>query len=240
MKKLFVVLILVFSCGALAKQYRSKSLKTTDYEEIRNIINTHIKTAQSYTSAEDGEDLAVSELKKGLKILLMRPDTDSIRSSLLLILQNEIIQYRSFMNILGEIIDEALAELKAEAGDVAYQVSLIYIVENVLSHLQSINNRESDTILSRIKRANIKVSKEISNSLFLEMERGRTTSPSYIAGRILEGRLKAKEEEQEARRKETAKEKRKEKKRQPSAVKNKNSKGSKTQPKINLDIDDGT
>lgn len=192
-------------------------------------------------SREGGEDVdsAVSELKKGLKTLLMRPDTESMKSSLILVLQNEIIKYRSFMAVFQELIEEALSELKSKKGSTAYQVSLLYLTENSLSYLQSINNKESTAILQKIRKANLKISKKVSNYLLLEMGRGKSASPSYLARRILVKRLK---EQKEAKRKKAEQKKAEKKqlakkeKRKPSSVESKKSEEESLKPTVNIDL----
>ena len=77
------------------------------------------------------------------------------------------------MSVFQEVLKETLKELKSKKGSVAYQASLIYLVENSLSYLQSINNKESDTILKMIKISKIKISKEILSYFLLEMGRGK-------------------------------------------------------------------
>jgi len=196
--------------------YDSKLLKTKDYEQMRNLLKKHITKSQKNIS-NDKEDIesALSPLKKGLKILLMRPDTDSINSSLMLNLQNEIMKYRSFMAVFQEIIEKTLSNFKSKKGSVAYQVSQLYAIENALSYLQPINNKESTAILKKIKAANLKISKKVFNYLLLEMGRGKTASPSYLAGRILKKRqdkekeLKQAEKSQKERKKQSKKKKEK-------------------------------
>ena len=156
---------------------------------MRGILNKYIKSSQaSLSDTGEGADEAISELKEGLKVLLMRPDTDAVKSSLILMIQNEIIKYRSFMAVLKEVVEEATHKFTSRKGSVAHQASLLYLIENSISYLQSINNKESQTILKNIKKAKLKVSTKISNYLLLEMGRGKTASPSYLANKILKDR----------------------------------------------------
>lgn len=150
---------------------------------MRAILSAHIEKSQTALS-EEGEEAALLELKKGLKTLLMRPDIDATQNSLILSLQNEIVKYKSFMEVLKELVESTLEEFKAKKGSIAHQVSLLYIIENALSYLQSINNKESLLILKSIAKARLKIPKEMKAYLLLEMGRGETASPSYLARRI--------------------------------------------------------
>ena len=200
MKYFFIILALFFQINLSATQYSSKALKAKDYEELRDILNKYIKNSQDQLSADgEGADEALEELKKALKILFMKPDTDIPTDPLLSILQNEIIQYQSFMAVLHDLIKEAIKEFKLKKGSIDYQTSLLYLLENSLSYLHSINNKESNAILKDIKGAKLKISKKIFNYLLLEMGRGQTASPSYLATQILKAREKELKKAKKAR-----------------------------------------
>ena len=172
----------------------------------------------------EGSEEALEELKTALKIVLMKPDRNSPKAPLFLALQNEIIQYESFMKVLHDLTKETIQEFKSKKGSIAYQASLLYVFENILAYLQAINNRESQLILTAIKEAKLKSSEDIENYLLMEMERGKTASPSYLANRILKARLKALKKEQKEKAKAAKKLQSKKKKqtvknqRNPSAV----------------------
>lgn len=221
MKYLLLILLCFFQTELKALQYNSKILRTKDYEEMRNILKQYIKKSQNSLSNE-GEDSAILELKKGLKILLMRPDTDAIKSSLVSILQNEIIKYKPFMEVLHELTETSSKELKSKKGSLVYQASLLYTIENTLSYLQAISNKESTNILKSVKKANLKISDKLSRYLLLEMERGETASPSYLAGQILKKRekeMKKKAKKERARKKLEMKKAKKEKARKKLEMK---------------------
>ena len=235
MKLLLIILVLFCQIGLSAVPYNSKVLKTKDYEAMRDILNKYIKNSQvGLSDTGEGGDEAISILKKGLKVLLMRPDTDAVKSSLILILQNEIIKYRSFMAVLREVIEESTDEFKSKKGSIAYQASLLYLIENSIAYLKSINNKESYAVLKNITNAKLKISKKISNYLLLDMGRGKTASPSYLANEVLEDKqkeLKIKKAKMEKIKKMV----KKQNKRKPSSTKTKNLKKSpKPTSQINL------
>ena len=208
------VICLLFLFPLLCVSYDAKTLKVKDYEEMRDILSQYIKRSREKApeeSAGAGLEEAVSELKKGLKVLFMRPDTDNINSSLLLVIQNEISSHRSFMPVFKEIVENSVTEFKSKRGSVSYQASLLYLIENAISYLQSINTAESTEILTNIKTADLKISKALSNYLILEMGRGKTANPSYLAQRVLAKRFKE-NKLAEARKKDLEKQAQKEKK----------------------------
>ena len=156
---------------------------------MRVILNKHIEKAKNMASEEgEGSEGALEELKIALKILLMKPDRNIPKAPLLLQLQNQILQYESFMKILQDLTQEAIEDFKSKKGSIAYQASLLYVLENTIAYLQAIENEESQLILTTIKEAKLKASKEIENYFLMEMERGKTASPSYLANRALQAR----------------------------------------------------
>lgn len=191
---------------------------------MRAILDEHIKNSKTMVSDEgEGSEEALEELKKALKVLLMKPDRRMPKAPLFLSLQNEIIQYESFMKVLHDLTKETIQDFKSKKGSTAYQASLLYVLENTLSYLQAISNKESGLILTTIKEAKLKTPEEVENYLLMEMERGKTASPSYLAGRILKARREALKKEQKekakAAKKLQSKKKEQEVKRDTSSVK---------------------
>ena len=167
-----------------------KILRLKDYEEMRDLLHVYIRDSRAVLPEDGigGGDIAVMELKNGLKLLFMRPNTDSLLNSLVPVLQNEIIKYRSFMSVLRELVRESAQELKAEKASVSHQAGLLYLLENSLAYTQSINNPGSKALLKEIEKADITISRKLSRWLTLEMGRGRVQSPSRLAGNILRQR----------------------------------------------------
>ena len=230
---------LVFLCPLFCAGYTAKTLKLKDYEEMRAIVTKYIKLSREKAPQElagDGLEEAISELKKGLKVLLMRPDTDNMNSSLILMIQNEIVNHRAFMPVFKEVVESSVREFKSGKGSVDYQAGLLYLIENAISYLQSINTAESTGILTNIKKANLKISKKLANYLILEMDRGKTANPSYLARRVLAKRLKE-NKQAEQRKKATEEEakqaqEKKSKERQPSSEKSEYS----VKPTVELEL----
>ena len=55
---------------------------------MQSLLNKYIIKSQAQVSDEgEGIEEAIVELKKGLRILLMRPDTDATKNSLILKIQ---------------------------------------------------------------------------------------------------------------------------------------------------------
>ena len=171
--------------------YSSKSLSLKDYYEMKTLIQNRIKTSKESLSPEDptvGVDDVVENLKKSLKLVLMKPDRDHKNSSLILMLQNEIMNYRSFYVTFRELVEEAVVNFKSSGKNVEHQISMLYILENSMAHLKSANNPESTKALEKIANGKLKISTQMVNYLVLEMGRAKPISPSYLAKIILKDR----------------------------------------------------
>jgi len=170
-------------------------LSVKDYEEMRQIIQNSIlksKEEISKTNPNEGVDEAVEKLKETFKLLLQRPNTDQVLSSLTLMLQNEITNYQPFITVFKDVVEETLSAIPAR--NLSEQVSLIYIIENSNTLLKGINKPESTKALQKIADANIEISREVANYYILEMHRGKPISPSHIAQDILKNRKPAQEQ----------------------------------------------
>ncbi|MCY4321127.1 MAG: hypothetical protein OXC37_01795 [Bdellovibrionaceae bacterium] len=236
-------LVVLFFCFPLlcSSYYTAKTLKLKEYTEMRDIVEGYIKKSREKAPqnlvSEGGEE-ALSELKKGLKVLLMRPDTDNINSSLLLMIQDEIVTHRDFMPVFAEVVEKSIKEFRSKTFSLSQQAGLLYVIENSISYLQSVNTKESTKILMDIKKADLKISEKLSNYLILEMDRGKTSNPSYLAERVL---IKRKQENALAEKQKKAEE---EKKRQAEAEKESDTKRNpsseqkiETSDKITLEIE---
>ena len=215
----FYLLAFLLPYFAFSANYTAKRLKTKDYEEMRSLVHQVILRARAKAPTEElltGHEEAIEELKKGLTLVLMRPDTDNVIEPLIVSLQNEIMNFRSFLPVFSEVIDSSLKEFGK--GPLPTQASYLYLVENSLAYLQSLDDPISIGIIKKIQSAELKISKKLASYLMMEMGRGKTASPSYLAQRILEAKLKsekqlAKSQQQKALQENSAK------KRDPSSAK---------------------
>ena len=198
MNKILITFCIFFTLTSLGRD-TYEDLKVKDYEQMRVIIDSHIRKTQNLfpekkekSSKKDysDPDQAIYELKKALKILFMRPDTDGLRSSLLIPLKAEINIYKPFINVLEEIIKESIPILKSKKSSAVSQAGSLYILENSISYAKGNSNSKTNEIFKNLRDEKIKLSDSLVNHLRLNEGRGKTASPSHIAGKILEKRIK--------------------------------------------------
>ena len=139
----------------------------------------------------------MEELKKALTLLLMKPSANEPQTPLLRLIQNEVIKYRSFLSVLRECVQTAISDFQAGADSPQQQANQIYILENAISYLQSINNEESNAILKDIQTAKLKISDKLSGYLLMEMGRGKnrqSLSPGRTDSATAAGQAKKRKE----------------------------------------------
>ena len=188
----------LFSAHSMT-DYSSKSLSLKDFYEMKELVQKLISESKSHLSPEDptiGVDDTIEQLKASLKIVLMKPDRDHQSSSLILILQNEIMNYASFDVVFKDLVEETVQEFKSSKENSQRQISLLYVLENSIAHLKSNNTPESTQALQAIYQGKLKISKATERDLFLDMGREKPISPSYTAREVLKERLSAKKAEQ--------------------------------------------
>jgi len=173
--------------------YSSKKLSLKDFHEMKTLVRERIRVSKQHLSPEEpsvGVDEAVESLKESLELVLMRPDRDHQNYTLILMLQNEIMNYRSFDETFRQLVEESVSKFKASSRNISRQTDMLYVLENSLAYLKSANNTESTKALRAIANANLKISKKMVSHLFLEIGRAKPISPSYNAKLILKQRKK--------------------------------------------------
>ena len=189
-------------------EYTYQELMIKDYKEMRSIINKYSRSSRNGDEEKSSAELK-AELKKGLTILLMRPDRDNISSFLINSLKEEILKYHTFKEALNEVVQDSLALLKDKTNSVEKRTSHLFVIQNALTFAKTL---ESDAVLKVIYKAKIKIPKDVTSELRLNAEMGEQASPSTLALRILKKRLKERKLEKKRKRKEKRKNKKKVKK----------------------------
>ena len=186
MRRALFIFLLALSPLISAEEYDYQQLMTKDYGEMKKIIYQHIKSSAEH-EADKAEFELISEIKKGLILLLMRPDRDGLNSSLISALRDEISKYRSFAGFLNEVVQESLKVLKSKTHSSVKRASHLFIIENALSYAKGL---DSDTVLKTIQKAKIEVPESVINERRLNAGVGEQASPSELAKNILKKRIK--------------------------------------------------
>ena len=109
MKKGVFFVILGFSIQAFGLKYNYQPLMVMDYDDVRSQVQIYIKRSRAQGAFDSEEQRGRrGELEKGLKFLLMRPDSDHIRDSLMVMFQTEISKHEPFLPFLRLVLEESL------------------------------------------------------------------------------------------------------------------------------------
>lgn len=117
MKRLLNIFILfcvsfLYTHSTLAVDYNYTTLLFLDYNELKPIVANSIKESRSFKYPDDGER-ATGPLKKTLRMLLSRPDSDDLMARLSV----DLIRDLKSMGIFEETVDEFFEDGKNDVYD---------------------------------------------------------------------------------------------------------------------------
>lgn len=163
---LFASLMLVSSDAWTKVEYDTTSLLLKNSDQITEMISAKIKKAQKLQAKqEDNEDgdiqaepEALELLKDAMRIALSRPDQDGARSNLYSRVRRELVDLNSLDQVLAELTEESLAELRTQEGP-RRTATFVVILENMMAELKPelADNPTYRKILERIRDAKITI-----------------------------------------------------------------------------------
>ena len=169
-----------------------RKLVTKDYQEMRALLKTYIEKSRQEARLDDNDyKMAKAKLKQALSVVFMRPNDDGLQQSLLSVVQNEIIKYEHFLTLFEAMIDDSLLVLSQKSSSKVKSAHFI-IVENSVDYLANNKQKASQEILTKIKKAKLKIPTSLKKYRQLSGNSKDTVNPSLLAGRILK-KIKAQE-----------------------------------------------
>ena len=197
--RILALILFVFTFHeSVLGEFTYKKLMVKDYEELREILKKQVKNSQKQSFLDSEKPLgAIGELKKGLSWLFMRPDADGLRKSLLPILENEIINYKPFLDTLHEITKDSIFVLKSKKSSTIQKTSHLFVLENTIEHIKNSESNSALKILKTIKDAKIKLPKKVREHKAREFGKETKQSPSQTAKKLIKIKAKKKEAEEE-------------------------------------------
>jgi hypothetical protein len=192
-------------------------LQIKDYDEMKKMVETQIQKAKEITiqsqeegDAESGDQMAIDELTKALKLIFSRPDKDNMVAKLAPGIKKELVNYNAYTDALNGIATDAIASLEMDKLPVVYRATAIFVLENLMSEIRPelVDSKDMLSIVKKIKKANIEISKDVRNHRKLT-GMYNTTSPSETAEKIIAKVKKRKAKLKKKKAKEQAREKKK-------------------------------
>ncbi len=164
---LVILTLLTMAPAAWSKvEYDSSSLLIKNSDQVSEMIRQKIRKAQKVQSkqeeTEDGEIQAEPEaldnLRDAMRIALSRPDQDGARSNLYSRVRRELVDLNSLDQVLMELTEEAIAELRAQDGP-RRTATYIVLLENMMAELkpESMENTNYRKLFERIRDAKITI-----------------------------------------------------------------------------------
>lgn len=191
---IFAISAIFASSTAWTKvEYDTSSLLLKNSDQVSEMIKVKIKKAQTLQSKqednEDGEITAEPEalenLKDAMRIALSRPDQDGARSNLFSRVRRELVDLNSLDEVLAELTEESLAELRNQEGP-RRTATYVVILENMMAELKPdlSENPTYRKIFERIRDAKITITDKSKVSNLLR-SMSIPISPSETAAKLL-------------------------------------------------------
>ena len=188
------ITVLLGSSAAWTKvEYDTTSLLLKNSQQVEAMIDAKIKKAQKLQSkqedSEDGEiqaePEAVEMLKDGMRIALSRPDQDGSRKNLYSRVKRELVDINALEQVLTELTEESLAELRAQDGP-RRTATYVVLLENMMAEIRPevADNADYRKILERVRDAKISIT-EKSKVQNLLRSMSIPISPSETAAKFL-------------------------------------------------------
>lgn len=183
-------------------EYDSQRLELKNSEQMANLVQKKIRKAQAIqTRVSSGDDGALevspdalAEMRDAMRIVLSRAgDQDGARADLFGRLRRELNDLNSYEEVLIELVDESISELKSNRASTNEQVTYVVILRNLLAEIKpEAKVAYAQKLIEKIRDSDLKIS-EAARKRHLLRSMSRIESPSETAASILPRPTPAKE-----------------------------------------------
>lgn len=164
-------------------------LKTKDYGDMKKLVDRFLKRHDQLNES--------APLKKALRIVLSRPDSDALMIKFLPSITASLDDIRALDSTFVELTNEALHRTKARHGTIDEQATYVILLENLVYELKAQKKSWplAVKLLEKIYEADIKISSNVKESLELRIMKNPVYSPSFLARIALYGNKDPEESE---------------------------------------------
>lgn len=164
-----------------------------DYDEMNKIVRRQVLAAQKeFENGDEGTDIRSSagllELKKGLRVVLSRPNSDNMVAKLVPELRRELLAYDAYTPMMNELAKDGIRAFDPKMGMATVTLSTYaFMLENLMSEIQAEarENMEVRGIIQMIADANLRMPEDVIRERKMA-GMFRSVSPSDLAKKILE------------------------------------------------------
>jgi hypothetical protein len=189
----FIFLFATLCHAGLLYQYHELTLMSLD--QMNKIVRDKLKESKH-------ADAKTVPLKEGIQAVFSRPDQDRMIEKVIAPLRSELQDMDQYDRTMTALTEEALNALTNTRNfKPSVQVTYAVFLENLMADSRKAAEEDGSLeqkLLQKIKKANIKVTKEAENERRVRGGLPDSKSPSEIAASILEEIDKAKKERAEA------------------------------------------
>jgi hypothetical protein len=194
LKTAALCLILGFGVAQAKVEYDASTLLLKNSDQVGEMIKVKVKKAQALQAKQEDNDdgeiqaepEALENLKDALRIALSRPDQDGARSNLYGRVRRELNDLNSLDQILAELTEESLTELRTQDGP-RRTATYVVILENLMAEIKPEirDNPAYMKIVERIRDAKITIGDKAKVQNLLR-SMSIPISPSSTAAKILQ------------------------------------------------------
>jgi hypothetical protein len=191
----FAILSLcLISSPSFAKLAKYVELESKDYDEMMKLVNSKISASRKAgasdvkNSNEDDSDdeEAVAQLRDGVRLVLARPNKDSILSDLISPLRHELTQYEAYDETMVKVVTDALSAIGDSHLSVGDRATYFFVLRNAMSEMKPEIQRKPafKKSLETIRDAKIQIPSDVRKELMMP-SMYNLESPSETAKVIL-------------------------------------------------------
>ncbi|MGH1468866.1 MAG: hypothetical protein ACRBBP_08310 [Bdellovibrionales bacterium] len=176
---------LLYTTSTLAVSYNYTTLIFKDYPDLKPLVSNALRESRRFKYPQDGNK-AVFPLKKSLKMILSRPDSDN----LVVKLSPELVQDLESMGVLTNVIDDLIAEGQEEVMNKALhpkvRATSLIMLNNLLLLIRprTLDEIPLATSVCTLADKDLKIPKEVlkNTELTTMLKEG---SPTNLAKKIM-------------------------------------------------------
>lgn len=182
---IIIVVSILYTSSTLAVSYSYTTLIFMDYPDLKPLVGNALRESRRFKYPQDGER-PVAPLKKSLKMILSRPDSDNLISKLSPDLISDLESMGVFKNVVQDLITEGKEEVFNKALNPKIRTTSLIMLNNILLLIRplTLDDIELARTVCKLADEDLKIPKEILQNTELTTML-KEPSPTNLAKKIM-------------------------------------------------------
>lgn len=146
-----------------------RDLMLRDYDQMNKAVKAQVRAARLELKNSDGDDAdslapGLLELKRALKLVFSRPNSDNMVAKLVPEVRRELVAYDSYPQALSELAKEGVRAFDKSLGVATVTLATYtFMLDNILAEIQreAKDNPAMRDVIRIIADANLKIPKDV-------------------------------------------------------------------------------